>query len=649
MKKVLNMLKDKLLLRRLSFIETINYELKYICSVEHSRHRSFGGSMLILIILISFFAYFPVLQNGLLEWDDYGYLKNNPLIYSINLKEIFSHNVMWNYHPLTILTLAIEYHFFGLNETGYHAVNLLLHLLNVILVFYTVLLLSDKVEVALIASLFFGIHPMHVESVAWVAELKDLLYTFFFLASYISYLKYLKVPQRKFYAFALLLFLASLLSKAMAVSLPVLLVLTDYFRERKINKKNLLEKVPFFLLAIIFGIVAVFAQGDSVATRDLGLSVFQRIIFACYSFITYLIKLILPINLSAFYPYPILNSGVIPFKYYIYVLVVLGIGFGVFYSLCYSKRIFFGLGFFTITIVLVLQLLPVGSAIMADRYSYIPSIGIFYLAGEGLILLWNKKLKLITIALVFVFTIFFSVETYARCGVWGNDMSLWNDVISQFQTAPIAYNNRGLAFLNERSYDKALEDFDKAIKLYPNYTLAYINRGNVLRDKHMYYEALSDYNKAIKLEPNFHKTYFNRGTLFLKNKKSDEALCDFNKAIDLNASYTEAYVNRGLLYMNEKKYDKALADYNKAIDLNPNYFDAYVNRGNLYSMENRYSEAIDSYSKAILLKPNGAIAFYNRGLTEYRLGKKEDACLDLKQASSLGYKPAADALSELCK
>jgi protein O-mannosyl-transferase len=276
-------------------------------------------TMLGFIVLISFFAYLPVLQNGLLEWDDYGYINNNPLIYSINLKEIFSHIVMWNYHPLTILTLAIEYYFFGLNATGYHAVSLLFHLLNVSLVFYTILLLCDRIEVALIASLLFGIHPIHVESVAWVSELKDLLYTFFFLASYIYYLKYLKVPQRKFYVFALFLFSASLLSKAMAASLPVVLLLTDYFKGRKISRKILLEKVPFFLLALTLGLVAVFAQGESVSTQDLGFSVLQRIAFACYGFITYLVKIILPINLSAFYPYPILDSNHIYIYIYIYI------------------------------------------------------------------------------------------------------------------------------------------------------------------------------------------------------------------------------------------------------------------------------------------------------------------------------------------
>ncbi|HET6767293.1 MAG TPA: glycosyltransferase family 39 protein, partial [Chitinophagaceae bacterium] len=218
---------------------------------------------LFIILLISVVIYLPVYNNKFLAWDDDVYIKNNPLIYSINLKDIFSQYVMGNYHPLTILTFAVEYQFFGLNETGYHAVNLFLHLTNVVLVFYSINLLINKPTVALITALLFGIHPLHVESVAWAAELKDLLYTFFFLASYILYLKYLTNQQKKLYIFSLLLFCLSLLSKAMAASLPVVMLLTDYFKGRKINAKTLLEKGPFILLSIGFGIVAIWAQKSS--------------------------------------------------------------------------------------------------------------------------------------------------------------------------------------------------------------------------------------------------------------------------------------------------------------------------------------------------------------------------------------------------
>jgi tetratricopeptide (TPR) repeat protein len=639
---------------------------------------------LAIIILISFIAYLPVFHNSLLAWDDDFYIKNNPLIYSINLKEIFSQYVLGNYHPVTILTLATEYYFFGLNATGYHTVNLMLHLLNVILVFYTVFLLSDKAGVALVAALLFGIHPLHVESVAWAAELKDLLYTFFFLASYIFYLKYLKKLQKKFYLFALLLFLVSLLSKAMAASLPVVLVLTDYFKGRKISIKTILEKVPFFLLAFVLGVLAILAQRSFNSIQDIAIYTFpQRIVFACYGFITYLSKLLLPLNLSAIYPYPVKNGVDIPIQYYAYVIFFLGLAACTIYSYRFSKKIIFGMGFFFATVFLVLQLLPVGNAIMADRYSYIPSIGIFYLAGEGFNKLWRKKLKLAAIILLSAITVLFSVKTYARCGIWKNDMTLWNDVISQYQIIERAYNNRGVIFKEEKRNDEALNDFNKAIELKPDLTEAYYNRGNLFANENRDDEALNDFNKAIELKPGYADAHNNRGLIFMNKKRDDEALNDFNKAIEMKPNYAEAYYNRGILLMDEKRIDEAINDFNKTIELEPDNAEAYINRGNLFMNEKRnadalndfnkaielkpdfagayivrgniflnekrYEEAIGNYSKAIAVKNDYAEAYYNRGLAEFYSGKKDAACMDLKHAASLGYQPAIDASSQICK
>ncbi len=567
------------------------------------------------IVLISFIAYLPVLHNGLINWDDNVYIINNPLLQSINLKEVFSQNIGGNYHPLTILTLAVEYHFFGLNATGYHAFNLLLHVFNIILVFYTIYFLSNKSAVALVASLLFGIHPMHVESVAWAAELKDLLYTFFFLASYIFYLKYLKDFKRTFYVFALVLFLLSILSKAMAASLPILLILTDYFRGRKLNIKAVLEKAPFFLIAITFGIVAVLAQKSMGATDVIVFSFPQRIIFACYGFISYLYKFLLPVQLSAYYPYPIKSGEVIPVLYYSFVVFCLALVAFVIYSLRYSKKIFFGIGFFAITVFLVLQLLPVGGTVMADRYSYIPSIGIFYLTGEGVYLLWSKKQKLTALILIGVFTIFFSVKSYDRCKVWEKDITLWNNVISQYQTIPIAYNNRGSALIHENKSTEAINDFNQAIELKPDYSEAYNNRGSVLLNERRYDDAINDFNMVIKLKPNDAKAYINRGVAFKNNNSSEKALNDFKKAIELKPDYFEAYNNRGNVFLKEKRYDEAIKDYNNAIKLKPDY----------------------------------ALIYFNRGLAEYYSGKKDAACADLKQADNLGYQMAAEALLQICK
>jgi len=522
---------------------------------------------LVIIVLISFFVYLPVLHNGFV-WDDYYYINVNPLIHSFNLKEFFSRYVLGNYHPFTILTLSLEYYFFGLNATGYHFVNLLLHLMNVILVFYTVFLLVDKVGVALVASLLFGIHPMHVESVAWAAELKDLLYTFFFLLSYFFYLKYLKNLKTKFYVFALLLFMVSLLSKAMAASLPVVLMLTDYFKGRKINKKTIFEKVPFFLLATAFGVVAVIAQKSSGAISDIEIFTLpQRLVFAAYGFITYLWKLILPLHLSAFYPYPIKSGGDIPILYYSYALFFLALAVYVIYSLRFSKKIFFGIGFFTVTVFLVLQLLPVGKTIMADRYSYLPSIGIFYLAAEGFNLLWNKKPKLITIILLSAFTVFFSVKTYARCGVWKNDMTLWNDVINQYQTIPYAYYNRGVIFMDANRNTEAINDFSKAIELKPDYTGAFNNRGALYIYEKKYDRALADLNRAIELNPNLIEAYNNRGTIFYNEKRYDEAISNFSKSIELNAKDAVVFYFKGLAEYYSGKEDDACNDIKQAKNL----------------------------------------------------------------------------------
>ncbi len=576
--------------------------------------------LLFIILVISLIAYLPVFHNEFVNWDDNQYILDNPFLSQFNLKEIFSRFEMGNYHPLTMLLYTIEYDFFSVSPVGYHVISLFIHLLIVILVYRVVFSLSNKAEVALIAALLFGIHPLHVESVAWASEQKDLLYTFFFLASYLCYMKYLKAFNRMFYFYCLLLFLLSLFSKAMAASLPVLLVLTDYFKSRKINSSALLEKIPFFALSLVFGIIAVKAQHSTGSVQDPGFHPFyERIAFACYGFITYIIQLFLPLHLSALYPYPVSSGESIPPWYYVYVLLFILLFIAVIYSMRYTKKIVFGTGFFAITVFLVLQLLPVGNAIMADRYSYIPSIGIFYLAGEGFYSLWhsNKTLGLYRFSLLFllaVATIFFSFKTYARCGVWKNGMTLWNDVISQNRDIPLAYNNRGALLKDENRFNEALDDYNNAIKLKRDYASAYVNRANLFRDQNKFDLALADYNKAIELQPND----------------------------------AETYNNRGILMMNAMKYEDALSDYNKSLQLQPNFVKAYNNLGLLYIMQNKFTEALTYCNKAIELKSDFGEAYYNRARIKYNLGDKNQACIDLQHALKLKVPHAKETYNQLC-
>ena len=588
-----------------------------------------------IILLITLIAYLPIFKGGFV-WDDTTYIQNNELIRTINLKDIFSKYQMGNYHPFTMLAFAIEYQVFGLNETGYHIINLLLHLVNVLLVYYSVFLLSKKNNVALIAALLFGIHPLHTESVAWISELKDLLYTSFFLGAYIFYLKYLDSKQNKFYLLALLLFLFSLLSKAMAVSLPVVLLLTDYFKGRKLDLKTWIEKVPFFLLSIIFGIIAILAQQSSEAIQDISIYSFpQRIAFACYGFITYLWKSCLPFYQSAFYPYPINSGESLSIQFYIYPLLVLVLIAFLIYSHRYTKKIIFGIGFFATTIFLVLQLLPVGDAVMADRYSYVPSIGIFYLAGEGLSWVWNNKRKTLAISLISIFTIFFSVLAYKRNGIWNNGITLWSDVIKKFPDAFIGYNNRGGIYLGEKKYELALGDLNKAIQLRPDYAEALSNRGVILSDQKKLNEGLNDLNKAIELRPNYPDALNNRGLILMELSKYPEALSDFNRAIELRPTYAEAYYNRGLLFMNQNKNEQAVKDYDKALELRPGYSEAIINRSIILKSGDNAEKKLADYNKAIEANPNDPRLYYNRGLAMMGLSRNTEAILDFNKSIEL--------------
>jgi protein O-mannosyl-transferase len=635
------------------------------------------------ILLATVLVYVPSFK-GAFVWDDSKYIQDNPLITSIDLKALFSKYVMGNYHPFTMLGYAIQYLFFGLSPVAYHVVNLLIHLSNVALAYYAILYLTNNNKVAIISSLFFGIHPMHVESVAWISELKDLLYTFFFLAAYILYLRYMKQQSKRLYYFSIVLFLCSLLSKGMAVSLPVVLLLTDYFLGRKTTRQTVMEKIPFFVLALVFGIIAVYAQKSSEAIQDIAkFSVLQRVIFACYGFVTYLVKLVFPVHLSAFYPYPIKTGESLPAYYYLYPLALLLVAGLVLYSIRFSKKVFFGIGFFAATVFLVLQLLPVGDAVMADRYSYVPSLGIFYLAGEGFIWLWNRNKKTLAFALTSLFTIFFAIQTYSRCHIWENGVTLWTDVIDKYPNVAVAYNNRGGTLINEKRYEEAISDFTRAIEIRPDYYDAYNNRGLLFFDTQKNEEALKDFNKAIELQPTHAEVYSNRGLLMMQFNRYKEALSDFDKAIQLQPTYSQAYYNRGLLATNEGRTDQAFKDYEMALKLNPAYAEAYVNMGVLLHQQNKLEEALTEYNKALTLNPanpqvyyniglimmtkkkyqesivnfSKAIeiqndypsAYYNRGLTEIYLQNKDAACRDFGTAQKLGFSGASDALKRYCQ
>ncbi|MCH8904515.1 MAG: tetratricopeptide repeat protein [Bacteroidetes bacterium] len=568
--------------------------------------------ILLGILLLTLVAFWPSVQNGFTNWDDQYYVTQNYTIRQLTFKSVansfsFSSSSFesGNYHPLTMLSYAIEYKFSQLNPATYHSTNLVLHLINTALVFFFIFLLSGRIIAAIITSLLFGIHPMHVESVAWISERKDLLYVLFYLLALIAYLRYTNRDKQKikFILLCFLCFALSLLSKAMAVTLPIVLILIDIYKRRKMTSSSILEKIPFVALSVGAGILALVAQRSSEAFGALEVYTFMdRVVFAGYGLGMYLYKMFIPLQLSTFYPYPAEISG----WFYSLPVLFIGIAAFVFWSLKKTRLIFFGAGFFMVTILLVLQILPVGAAIMADRYTYLPYVGLFFLISEGILLLIEKmkqrklKVQVRTVSAILLVTVVIAniYLTRARCTVWKDSNTLWTDVIQNHPGVSMAYNKRSETYLLGDNYDMALGDLNKSISLDDSNFNAWVNRGFVYSQQGNYDQAIIDFNKAIELNPNLAIAYVNRARTYEVKLEYETALLDIEKALEINPNLPMAYVIRGKIFNEQLRFDDAIIQCNLALSIDPQIADAYFFRAGAHYEKKEFQQALRDVLKA---------------------------------------------------
>lgn len=564
--------------------------------------------LIFLVLIITFVTFLPSLKNGFTNWDDRGLVVENTAIRGFswnNVRTIFTSSFISTYIPLTILSYLFEYKFFELAPRAYHTTNLILHLLNCLLVFWLIYLISNNIYVSFITALLFGIHPLRVESVAWITGRKDVLYSLLFLGSLICYLYYKTSHNIKNYYFLLFLFILSVLAKGMAVTLPFVLLLFDYLFHRKINKRLLIEKIPLFVISFIFAIIAFFIQYQT-KTLEPGpfINFPQNVFVACYGVIFYLIKTVAPVQLSALYPYPKGISNPLSSVFVFLPVIVIVLTVIVVFSKKYTIKIIFGTLFFLLTILMVLGLIPVaGEAIAADRYTYLGLIGIFFIVAEGFHWLYIKKteyvkiLRFILVVLLIGIIGTLSFLTRQRCKVWKNSLTLWNDVLKNHPDVPDAYNGRGLYYYDNGEYDKALADFNYVISIDTNYVKAYYNRGNTYDAKGEYDRAIADFTHALKIDPKYAKAYNNRGLTFGHRGEHSRAIADFTKAIEISPHYSIAYNNRGLTYGRIGNHNRALADFTQAIKIDPKYVKAYYNRAIAYFMKKEYYKAWEDVRK----------------------------------------------------
>jgi len=565
--------------------------------------------LLFAAIAITAICFFPMLKNGFTNWDDEIYVIDNPLLRGPDWKGIFTEPVSANYHPLTLISLLINFKLFGLDPSSYVLGNYLLHLVNTGLVFYFVWTITGKkIGVAFLTALIFGIHPMHVESVSWISERKDVLYTLFFLLSLIQYWRFLQTGRSIQYWLSFLFFLLSLLSKPAAIILPIVLFLMDYWAGKKIDKGLLVKKIPFFLLSVLFGVVTVKMQSVNAIA---GLEIYPwwaRLFFACYVVMIYFFRFFIPYPLSAFHPYPSpanLGLPVLLSPIFILALAIL---------LWYQRRnkeVIFCFSFFIVNLLLVLQIISIGNTIVSERYTYVPYIGLACLLGLLLAKYTNSKMPIW--ALSAVIAVVFGAITFQRTTVWKDSNTLWSDVIEHYPTSPVPRTNRA------------------------NYTIKEAMKPeNAAQRNQLFQEALEDCNVALSSKPNHTPGYEDRQFIYYNLNKNAEAIADAEKLIKMAPRNRLGYYTRGLVYMRMNEPTKALRDFDTCISIMPTYDAALNNRGTvLVNSFQKYAEALVDFNKAISLNPDGGY-YLNRSICNYKLGDINKAKADAQMALQKG-------------
>jgi hypothetical protein len=572
--------------------------------------------------LVTFIVYLPSLQNDFVTWDDTMYVLNNEHIKSLNFDFL-----LWsltdlhtgNWHPLTWISHAFDYAVWGLNPFGHHLTSVLFHALNTFLVTLLVVRLieayrTDKDQedhdgismsqtsvllAGIVTGLLFGLHPLHVESVAWISERKDVLYAFFFLLAVLAYIRYVSEREtsgssreinesaRRAYVFAFLLFILSAISKPMAITFPVVLLILDWFPLRRLQtadrrRRAVFEKTPFIMVSLALAGIAFYAQKSAHAMPEhFRIPLVMKIMNAVKALMDYLTHMVLPFDLIPFYPHPYWVDPVLTSPQYMLPAIAV-----VLISICSmilmkKQPLWFAVWASHVIMLLpVLGIVQVGAHGMADRYTYLPSVGPFMLigiatrwaAGRIVASSINKTAWPVLIIALGLFAVLISGVTIKQIHIWKDGITLWShelDILKKKSSRDsfvigTAYAGKGLAHMMNGSYESAVDDYSKTILLIPNVEY-YLERAVAYAKLGRLKESIQDFTSAISLDPKSPSLYYNRGTAYAQRGSFSEAIDDLSKAISLstepNADY---YMNRGNAFKKLGRLDEGNRDLMEA-------------------------------------------------------------------------------------
>jgi tetratricopeptide (TPR) repeat protein len=546
-----------------------------------------GKAIGLLLIISTFVGYWQVQGFDFINLDDPSYITENRYVKNGLTPDGF----VWaftefhaaNWHPVTWLSHMLDVQLFGLDAGRHHLVNVLFHILNTLLLFHVLKRMTGSLWRSALVAALFALHPLHVESVAWVSERKDVISAFFWLLTIFLYHQYVKQPSLTKYIWVFAAMALGLMSKPVVVTLPFVLLLLDFWPLKRVGasfltpghymaslKTALLlfrEKIPFFILTTLSCWVTIYAQkqGHAVTTME-NLEMGTRLANAIFSYLMYLVKLFIPVNLAVFYPHPIdlplyLSTGA--------ALVLVGISYLVFRQRVKRPYLLVGWLWYVGTLVPVIGLIQVGGQAMADRYTYIPFIGLFIMIAWSAWDLLRKSSngKLWAGISMMVLLPAMMVMTWVQTGYWKNSITLSEHAVSVTKGNYVAHVMLGSALDERREFQKAIQQYQLALEINPNIENAHINLGNALYRQGQVKKALKHYLAALKINPDYEVIHNNLGLAFLTMGSPNKAISHFRKAILLDPDYAKAHRNLGVAFLRAGQTEMAEFHLQKAAGL----------------------------------------------------------------------------------
>jgi tetratricopeptide (TPR) repeat protein len=619
---------------------------KAAASLHSARTRIWlAGLLLVACVLI---AYLPVLKAGFI-WDDDDYVTGNWTLHNLDgLKRIwFDTGATPQYYPLVFTTFWLEYHVWGLNPAGYHIVNVLLHALGAVLLWRV--LATLRLPGAWLAAAIFALHPVNVESVAWITERKNVLSSVFFFASAWAYLRFAGEPENKqrrwnWWALALLLFVCALLSKTVACSLPVALLLACWWKKGRLELRDVLPTIPFFIAGLWLGLQTARLEQNHVGAvgPDWSFSFAERCLIAGRALWFYAGKLFWPEQLTFIYSRWHVDTGIWwQWLFPVAALAVVAalwlarkrIGRGPLAAiLFFAATLFPALGFF--------NAFPMLYSFVADHFQYLASIGIIALASAGIASAsahFLKDFPLLRLAVCGLLLLTLGTLTWRQTKMYANVETLWETTIQRNPQCWMAHNNLGLILLDKGLVDEATAHFQTALAIRPQYPAAYNNLGTALMHKEKINEAIADFQNALQLNPDYAEAYNNLGAALLRKGQTDEAIASCQKALQLKPGYAEAYNNLGSALIQKGQTDEAMDDFQKALSIKPNYVEAQYNLANAWLQKGRGDQALIEFQKVLAIQPDHADAHNNLGNLFFQKGELDQAIGQYQ--SALAIKP----------